>query len=160
MIRQMAQCPYCKHCELALDDNLQLAFNPDDADRSPCPHLAFVDGRYEQRERDGRGIERVIGSTEFRWLSNSSDAEDRIGPIEPYLRELLESSPGWEFAPPIAFSVQSLSADGKARDAKGASYTAWEVDGHCIFAEVSAAFWSALPDCHERHLASLKIDEP
>ena len=33
MIRQLAQCPYCKHCELALDDNPQLVFNPDDMRR-------------------------------------------------------------------------------------------------------------------------------
>jgi hypothetical protein len=159
MIRQLAQCPYCKQCELALDDNPQLVFNPDESRHAPCPHLAFVDGRYEQRERDQRGIERVIGSTEFRWLFGNPDNEDGIGPIGPYLGELVESGPGWEFAPPIPFVVQRLSAEGKANDAKGASYTAWEVDGYCIYAEDPAAFWAALPSCHQRHLASLHLEE-
>jgi len=159
MIRQLAQCPYCKHCELALDDNPQLVFNPDDSEHAPYPHLAFVDGGYEQRERDKRGIEHVIGSTEFRWLSDSRDTEDRIGSIEPYLRELLESGPAWEFAPPVPFVAQPLSAEGKALDAKGAAYTAWEVDGYCIFAENPATFWASLPACHQRHLASMNLEE-
>jgi hypothetical protein len=55
--------------------------------------------------------------------------------------------------------VQRLSAEGKANNAKGASYTAWEVDGYCIFAEDPAAFWAALPPCHQRHLASLHLEE-
>ncbi len=159
MIRELAQCPYCKHCEIALDDNPQLAFNPDEGGRAPCAHLAFVDGGYEQRERDKRGIEHVIGSTEFRWLSNSADTEDRIGSIEPYLRELLESGPDWEFAPPVSFVTFRLSAEGKAFDEKGVAYTAWEVDGYCVFAESPAPFWDALPACHERHLASMNLEE-
>jgi hypothetical protein len=159
MIRQLAQCPFCNHCELALDDNPQLVFNPDDARHLPCPHLTFVDGGYEQRERDKRGVEHVVGSTEFRWLSNSTDNEDRIGPIEPYLRELLETGPGWEFAPPVRFVVQRLSAEGQAQDVKGAGYTAWEANGYSVFAENPAAFWAELPSCHQRHLASMKLEE-
>jgi hypothetical protein len=157
MIRQLAQCPYCQRCELALDDNPQLVFNPEGGPPAPCPHLAWVDGRYEQRERTTHGTERVIGSTEFHWDSNGADAEEQIAALLPYLYELLEAGPGWPFAPSIPFTIQRLSAEGKANDSKGKPYTAWEVDGAAVFAQDPTAFWSALPECQERHLKSLEL---
>src|SRR5438128_11266281 len=116
MIRQLAQCPYCQRCELALDDNPQLVFNPEGGPATPCPHLAWVDGRYEQRERTKYGTESVIGSTEFRWDSAGPDGEERTAPLMPYLHELLEAGPGWSFAPAVPFAVQRLSAEAKAKD--------------------------------------------
>ena len=41
MIRQLAQCPYCKSTEIALDDAPELLINPDSAEHAPCAHLIF-----------------------------------------------------------------------------------------------------------------------
>ena len=59
MIRNLARCPYCGDCEIALDDNPSLVFNPGGR-QEPCPHLAWVDGRYAQWELSPQGINRVI----------------------------------------------------------------------------------------------------
>lgn len=160
MIGPLAQCPYCQRCELALDDHPQLVFNPDSGPPAPCPHLVWIDGRYEQRERTRFGTESVIGSTEFHWETPVSVADDRARALRPYLQELLETGAGWQFAPTVPFAIQRLSAEGKAQDAAGKPYTAWEVDGYAIFAHEPATFWAALPACHERHLATMTIDRP
>ena len=65
MIRNLAQCPYCGDCEIALDDHPSLVFNPAGSS-SPCGHLAWVEGRYSQWDLSPQGINRAIGSTEFR----------------------------------------------------------------------------------------------
>ncbi len=157
MIRQLAQCPYCKDCEVALDDHPELVFNPGAARQGPCAHLAWVDGRYSQWERSPQGINRVIGSLEFRW--DFPGMEEQVEGLLPYLRELLDAGAGWAFAPAAAFEVRPLRAEETAQDKRGRSYTLWEVDGWAIFAQAPAAFWAALPAARERQLAALKVEE-
>jgi hypothetical protein len=159
MIRRLAQCPYCQGCEIALDDQPGLVFNPDAPAQEPCPHLAWVVGRYSQWEHTALGINRVIGSTEFRWDPPVEEAAERTEELMPYLKELLESGPGWPFAPTTPFAAQALTADEKAADKKGKQYLVWDVDGWVLFAEDPAAFWVALPDCMERQLRSLDVEE-
>jgi hypothetical protein len=158
MIRNLAQCPYCNRCEIALDDNPALVFNPDTDPQQPCPHLAWVDGRYAQWERSSLGINRVIGSTEFPWNPPDLDA-GFVESLLPYLRELLNSGRNWAFAPAEGFVIRTLSAEEKATDKKGKSYVVWDVDGWALFAENPSAFWAALPACQERQLEALRVEE-
>ena len=158
MIRQLARCPYCDGCEITLNDDPDLVFDPGGTG-TPCPHLAWVDGRYSQWERSPQGINRVIGSTEFRWDPPEPGAAERTEQLLPYLKELLESAPGWPFAPSQPFRVRTLSAEERANDAKGKSYLVWDVDGWAVFAADPAAFWAALPACQERQLAALDVEE-
>ncbi len=154
MTRRLAQCPYCKQCNLALDDHPQLVFEPSGA---PCPHVAWVDGRYSQWERTPHGTDRVIGSTEFRFAPPGAGDYDGQQELLPYLQELAGQGPTWPFAPPGPLTIQPLSAEEKSTDAKGRSHTVWDVDGVAIFAQDAAAFWSAVPNCRQRHLASMQM---
>jgi len=159
MIRQLAQCPYCNHCEIGLDDHPQLVFNPGSASPTPCQHLAWVDGRYSQWEHTKLGTNREIGSMEFRWDPPQPGAEERTNQLLAYLHELVEEGPGWAFAPSERFVIQVLNAEEKGTDAKGKSYPVWDVDGWAIFAVNPTAFWAALPACQERQSASLEVEE-
>jgi hypothetical protein len=159
MIRQLGQCPYCNRCEIALDDHPQLVFNPQTDSPTPCPHLAWVDGRYSQWEETPRGSNRMIGSIEFRWDFPRPNAEEDAEQLLPYLHELVEGGPNWPFAPAEPYVIQRLNAEEKASDARGKSYTLWDVDGWAVFASNPAAFWAALPACQERQLASLKMGD-
>jgi hypothetical protein len=156
MIRQLAQCPYCQACEVALDDRPVLVFNPD-GDGTPCPHLAWVEGLYAQWERTRQGFNRQIGSVELRWDPPGDGAAERTEELLPYLRELLGAQPGWPFAPPVDFRALPLFAEEKARDKRGKEYTVWDVDGWAVFAADPAAFWDALPACQAQQLASLEV---
>jgi hypothetical protein len=159
MIRKLAQCPYCQSCEVALDDHPELVFNPESERQSPCPHLAWVDGRYSQWEHTGHGANRVIGSTEFRWDPDAPGAAERTEQLLDYLHELLQSGRDWPFAPAEPFAIQTLNAEENATDPRGKSYPVWDVDGWAIFAANPAAFWAALPACHERWSASLDVGD-
>src|SRR5438128_2269268 len=118
MIRNLARCPYCGGCEVALDDRPALVFNPD-GPPGPCPHLAWVDGRFAEFELNEHGVSHMIGSEEFRWDQPREGAEERTDLLMAYLKELLNNGPGWSFAPAEAFVVQPLSAEEKMTDAKG-----------------------------------------
>jgi hypothetical protein len=154
MIRQLARCPYCGGCEIALDDQLGLTFNPDAPGR-PCAHLAWIDGRFAEWELDGQGVNTLVGSTEFRWDPPEAGAAERTEELLPYLKELLSNGPGWAFAPKEVFAVATLSADEKTTDARGHVHPRWEVDGAALFSSNPAQFWAQLPDCQERQLAVL-----
>jgi len=158
VIRNLAQCPYCKNCEIALDDKPGLVFNPG-AGEVPCAHLAWVDCRSSQWERSPQGIPRVIGSTELNWYPASVGDAERIEELLPYLRELANQGSAWAFAPEVAFGLATLSAEEKATDAGGTSFTVGDVDGSAAFAQDLAAFWAAVPACQQRLRASLKFGE-
>jgi hypothetical protein len=159
MIRRLAQCPYCHDCEIALDDHPQLVFNPQSERQAPCPHLAWVDGRYSQWEHTPHGADREIGSLEFRWDPAEPGAAGRTERLLPYLRELLRQGPGWAFAPAEPFAVQTVNAEEKGADAQGRTYPVWDVDGWAVFAANPAAFWAALPACQEGQRSGLELDE-
>jgi hypothetical protein len=160
MIRQLAQCPYCKQCEIALDDHPELVFNPDSGCTPPCSHLAWVDGGYSLWELSSHGINTSIGSTEFHWQLGGPEADAVVEPLLPYIHELLEAGVNWPFAPKEPFVVLSMNAEEKKIDPKrGKEYTVWDVDGWAIFAEQPAAFWAALPACQERLLASMDVED-
>ena len=158
MIRNLARCPYCGGCEVALDDSPELVFSPGAGD-TPCAHLAWVDGRYSQWERSAQGIDRVIGSTEFRWAPPGESPGDGEEGMVPYLNELLNGGPGWAFAPPGPFAPRPLNAEERATDGKGKSHLVWDVDGWAVLAQDPAGFWAQLPGCRERWLASLDVGE-
>jgi hypothetical protein len=159
MIPRLAQCPYCNQCEVALDDHPQLIFNPESDQHAPCPHLAWVDGRYSQWEETPQGTNRMIGSVEFRWDFSQPDAEQFTNSLLPYLHELVERGPNWAFAPAEPFVIGRLSAEEKAKDSRGKVFTLWDVDGWAIFAANPTAFWTALPARQELQLRSLEVDE-
>jgi hypothetical protein len=158
MIRNLAQCPYCGNCEITLDDRPALVFNPDSG-QGPCAHLVWVDGRYSQWDRSPAGINRMVGSFEFRWDPAEAGAVERTEEFMPYLRELLNQGETWPFAPLVPFNLQPLSSEEKATDAHGKQYTVADVDGGAIFAENPESFWAAVPECQEKHLASLDVEE-
>src|SRR3954453_14173344 len=99
MIRQLAQCPYCQNCEVALTDNPEVILNPDAKPPRPCPHLIWVEGRYSQWELSpipGRKtrIPRMIGSTEFEWQHPSLMAREDASDLRKFLKELVGANPG------------------------------------------------------------------
>jgi hypothetical protein len=157
MIRNLAQCPYCSSCEIALDDTPAVAFNPGGSPQ-PCSHFAWVDGRYSQWDRSPQGVDHVIGSTEFSW-DPPQEALERTDDLLAYLRELVSQGPSWPFAPPVPFSLRQLSAEEKSQDGKGKSHTVWDIDGWAIFTKDPAAFWAAVPGCRQRQLEGLQVDE-
>jgi hypothetical protein len=157
MIRQLAQCPYCHTCEIALDDDQQAVFNPGTDSTAPCAHLLWMLGRYVAWDHGPTGVPRVAWSMEFRWDHPNLAAADFEGHLREYLAELANSGKGWEFAPAERFDVVALSADEKAVDPRGKPYLRWEVDGTGLFAAAPAAFLAALPGCQERHLATLRV---
>jgi hypothetical protein len=161
MIRNLAQCPYCGKCEVVLDETPALVFNPDGTP-GPCPHLAWVDGRYSQWDQSAHGTDHVIGSTEFRWNPPEPGVADRAEGLLPYLRELVNQKPGWVFAPSVPIAVRTLSAEEKREDKNGHLHTLWDVDGWAIFAADVAAFWQELPACQQRQRESLWVagDKP
>lgn len=156
MIRNLARCPYCGSCEIALDDNPTVTFNPG-GDQQSCPHLAWIDGRYSQWELSPQGINRVIGSTEFRWDPPDPGAVERTDALLPYLKELANQGAGWAFAPATPFKLQMLSAEEKSTDQRGRSSVLWDVDGWALFAQDPAAFWAAAAECQQKQLASLEM---
>jgi hypothetical protein len=158
MIRQLSQCPYCKRCEVALDDHPEIVFNPDGPDQAPCEHLIWVDGRYSQWQLSHLGVNRVIGSTEFRWDHPDLGAVDGEHHLTSYLKELVNSGPAWEFAPAAVCDVKQINAEEKAPGPKkGKEHTVWDIDGWALFAQNSAEFLAQLPGCQERQLAGLKM---
>jgi hypothetical protein len=156
MIRNLAQCPYCGKCEIALDDSPALVFNPGGI-AQPCEHLAWVDGRYSQWEPSPQGVDHMIGSTEFRWEPSDPGAAERTEGLLPYLKELANQGPKWAFAPPVPFTLRMLVAEEKRHDESGDIHTRWDVDGWAIFASDIVAFWAALPACQERQLEGLRV---
>jgi hypothetical protein len=159
MIRNLAQCPYCKNCEIALDDRPDLVFNPESSG-VPCMHLAWLDCRYSQWEPSEHGVPRVVGSSDFNWYPPETGDEGQIESLMPYLRELANQGTAWAFAPDVPFGLETLSAEEKATDARGHSYTASDVDGCAVFAQEPAAFWAAVPECQQRQLTGLNVDRP
>ncbi len=156
MIRNLARCPYCGDCEVALDDASAVVCNPDSSAR-PCPHLAWVDGRYSQFERSPQGVPHLIGSSEFRW--GPPGPVENIEELVPYLKELANQGQGWPFAPPVPFVLRPLTAEGQSGDAAAEAASSWDIDGCTVFAQDPSAFWAALPDCQQRQLEGLRIDE-
>jgi hypothetical protein len=155
MIRQLAQCPYCQNCEIALTDNLEVVFNPDQNPGQPCPHLIWTEGRYSQWESNplpGRKtkIARMIGSTEFEWQHPSLAAQEDAGALWAYLKELVGTDAGRQSAPPEAHSVQPISRDHSITEPDGKVYPAWEIEGTALFAANAAAFMECLPACLDR----------
>src|SRR5262249_61978953 len=112
MIRDLARCPYCGGCEVALDDHPSVVLDPGGR-QGPCPHLAWVDGRYAQWEVSPQGINRVIGSTEFRWDPARPGAAEGAEALPPHPRELAAQGPGWAFPPatPLAPPTPSAAED-------------------------------------------------
>ena len=160
MIGQLAQCPYCQGCEIALDDSPQLVFNPDAGNSDPCPHLVKVEARYSQWGRSPQGVSRVIGSTDCCWDHPALDAADYDGHLKDYLTELVNAGRAWEFAPSSDFEVCRLSRDEKQRDARGHEQPIWEVDGEALFARDATVFLAELPGCQEQHLAASRVEPP
>jgi hypothetical protein len=158
MIRQLARCPFCGGCEIALDDHFGLVFNPD-APASPCPHLAWIDGRFAEWELNAHGGNTLVGSTEFRWDPPEPGAAERTEELLAYLKELINNGSAWAFAPKLAFAVAALSAEEKTTDAKGHVHPRWEVDGAALFAASPMQFWAQLPDCQQRQLSALDVEE-
>jgi hypothetical protein len=156
MIRNLARCPYCGGCEIALDDRPALVLNPD-GPPGPCPHAAWVDIRFAEFVVNKEGANHAIGSTDLRWAPDIALEPELAEEIHSYLRELLVNGSGWAFAPTVAFTIKPLSAEEKTTDAKGHVHPVWEVDGSAIYAADAVAFWAALPACRERQLAALRM---
>jgi hypothetical protein len=119
MIRQLAQCPYCQKCEVSLDDHPRVIFNPDTPGLAPCEHLVWVDGRYSQWEPNRLGVNRMIGSTEFRWDHPDFGAVDGEHTLTSYLKELVSQGASWEFAPTSRFALQPDQLGGKGDQQEG-----------------------------------------
>lgn len=158
MIRNLTRCPYCGGCEVALDDSFAVVPDPDGAAR-PCPHLAWVEGRYSQFDQSPQGVDHLIGSTEFRWHPPGPNMAARAEELLLYLKELTLQGPRWAFAPPVPFVLQTLTADRKRSGEDGEVHTLWDVDGWAIFAHSPGAFWGSLPECQSRMRKSLQVAE-
>ena len=58
----------------------------------------------------------------------------------------------------VRITSNLVQFDAVVTDKKGKQYLVWDVDGWAVFAEDTAAFWAALPDCRERQLRSLDVE--
>ena len=155
MIRQLAQCPYCQSCEVALTDSFDVILNPDANPPQPCPHLIWVEGRYSQwgvSPLAGRKtkIARMIGSNEFGWQQPSLAVRDDAEQLQTYLQEMVGAGGGWEFAPSEPHIVRAISREQKITEADGKEYPSWEIEGTAVFAGDPAAFIDSLPACLAR----------
>lgn len=159
MIRQLAQCPFYKDCEIALDDSLEVSLNPEKPRTGACPHLIWVDGRYSQWEPGDLGVARMIGSTEFRWDHPGFGGFEEYDRLIKYLKELVTFGSTWEFAPAEPFQVVALFADEKGTDPRGQPFTLWDLDGQALFAQSSTSFLAAVPACLERQSAAWQMPE-
>ncbi len=157
MIRNLARCPYCGGCELALNDAPDLVFNPDGTP-DPCPHLAWVNVSFAKFATNTHGGNHVIGSADFTWAPDFPMDEETAEEIHAFIRELLLNGSKWVFAPTTGFTILPLSAEEKKTDDKGHVHPLWEVDGSAIYAADSKIFWDALPACRERQLAALDME--
>lgn len=145
MIRQLAQCPYCQGCEIALSDSFDVIFNPGSPQPQACSHLVYVDGRYSQFELDplpGRKTKmaRMIGSTEFSWVHPSLASMANAQRIQAYLKELIEAEPGWTSAPTEEHALRHISRDQNITDEDGKVYPSWETEGAALFAPHALIF--------------------
>jgi hypothetical protein len=158
MIRQLAQCPYCHACEIALTDSLDVTINPEGAAGQPCPHLICVEGRYSEWGLSaliGRKtkLARIIGSNEFEWQHPNLAAGDDAQQMRLYLKELAGSGMGWEYAPAEQHVVRTISLDHKVKEPDGREYPSWEVEGVAVFAARPAEFLGSLPASLQRRNA-------
>ena len=158
MIRKLAQCPFCNACEITLDDQPSLVFNPDGPPK-PCPHLAWVEVRFAEFVVNEHGANHMIGSKDMTWAPDFPMEEELAHEIHAFLNELVLNGSDWPFAPSAKFVLKPLSADEKTTDAKGHAHPVWEVDGCAIFAADSKAFWALLPACRERQLKALDVQD-
>ncbi len=159
MIRPLAQCPYCQGCEVALTESFDVVLNPDAKPPRPCPHLMRVEGRYSQWGLDplpGRKtkVARMVGSNEFAWQHPDLAARQDADLLQTYLKELVSSGAGWEFAPSVEHLVRTISLDRKVKEADGREYPNWEIEGTALFARDAAAFVASLPACLARQSAA------
>jgi hypothetical protein len=159
MIRQLAQCPYCQGCEVALTDSFDVILNPDSSSQQACPHLIRVAGRYSQwglSSMPGRKtkIARMVGSNEFDWQHPDLPLREDGESLQPYLKDLVESGAGWEFAPSEEHLVRTISLDQKITEADGREYPQWEIEGTALLARDAAAFLASLPACQTRQSAA------
>jgi hypothetical protein len=155
MIRQLAQCPYCEGCEVALTEEMELIFSPDTSPSRPCAHLVWVEGRYSQwglSPLPGRKtkIARRIGSSEFGWQHPTLAGHDDVQELMAFLRDLLTAGGDWQFAPNETHAVRIMSADHNVTESDGRVYPDWEVEGSALFATDPARFIASLPACRER----------
>lgn len=158
MNRQLAQCPFCRGCDIALDDRPQLVFNPGTDRAAPCAHLLRVEARYAEFDRTQQGVARVLGSTDCRWDHPGLGPVDEDSHLLHYLRELVNNGAAWEFAPKTPCEIVKFSTDEKRRDPKGHEYPLWELDGEALFTRDAGAFLAELLACRERHLAALRVE--
>ncbi len=156
MIRNLARCPYCGGCEIALDEKPDLVFNPDKP-AGPCPHLAWIELRFAEFTLNEHGANHMIGSNELTWAPDFPLEEKLADEVHAFLHEFLVNGPRWAFAPAQPCTIKPISAEEKKADAKGHEHPLWEVDGNAIYAADSKAFWDALPACRERQLAALDV---
>lgn len=150
MIRQLAQCPYCETCEIALSDSLQLVCNPETSCQ-PCSHLVWAEGRYSQWERrplPGRKTKmpHMVGSTEFEWQHPLLAGHEDPAELRAFLQELVAAESDWEFTPPARHLRRSISRDQTVTEDRRV-YPDWEVEGVAVFAEDTEAFVVSLMDC-------------
>ena len=158
MIRQLAQCPYCQHCEVALTDNFDLVFNPDAKPSRPCPHLIRVEGRYSQwglNPLPGRKtkIARMVGSNEFAWQHPDLTAREDVDNCSPTSRIWSAPGPAGSSPPPRSISCGRFRSIRKSRR-RMARYPNWEIEGTALFARDAAAFVASLPACLARQSAA------
>jgi hypothetical protein len=156
MIRQLSQCPYCRACEIALDDSPELLFNPEASAHAPCAHLVWVEGRYEQWQATPQGLPQPIGSIEFHWEHPGLGSTEEASNLSDFMRELINHGKTWDFAPAEPFEISPIAADQKATGPRGKTYTAWEVDGQAVFAQDASAFVAALPACMDQQNSTWK----
>jgi hypothetical protein len=155
MIRNLAQCPFCQRCEVALNDNLEVVFNPGAAPAEPCAHLVYVQGGYSQWELKplpGRKtmLPRMTGSTEFEWQHQGLASEEEPERLPNFLKDLVNAGSQWEFAPQQPHVIRPISLDQSIRGPDGKEHPSWEVEGAAVFARDAGGFIDELPACQAR----------
>lgn len=158
MSKQLARCPYCDECSISLNDRFEIVFNPDNGDQAPCEHLIWAAGECSQWEPIVYSTSRIIGTTVIHW---NHPGLSTIGPCNsfvPYLVMLVQSGPGWEFAPAEPFFIQGICEEGMGLDLRDKEYSVWEADGWAIFARRPWEFLADIVQCRDKQSATCQED--
>ncbi len=119
MIIHWSSCPYCEEGVIGLDcDKLEIVFNPDRCDPSPCPHLAALIGFLSVNTRAASSY-RLLAYRSDTWLyvhqtlplqhlADQREHED----LQTYLQDIIfQELPHPSLVPPGPYCIMGGRAD-------------------------------------------------
>lgn len=152
MIRSIARCPYCRECEIAIDDDPPaVIFDPDRPRGLPCPHLASISVQLIVTTKSGLKRQVKRRSREWFWIREKDLRKKPVrcklfDPLESYIRNITWGFLPGKFLPDLEHEVvgaRNLASSGTFKYAlwvsAGTQYEA-SLSGGAIYALAPARF--------------------